>query len=104
MESLTPTAAHALDTIQQTTTHIRILTPHGILEGEHAHPAGVRLSDSLRNAASHERYLMLTNVTLRQLDGSPAHDDLACAPFVLVNAAHAQAIIPLGEATERGSA
>ena len=86
-----------IDTIQQKTTRVRIVTAGGILEGDHAHPAGVRLSDSLRNAASGERYLMLTDVTLRQLDGSQVHADLASAPFILVNTAHAQAIIPLEE-------
>jgi hypothetical protein len=84
-----------IDTLEQKTTRVRIVTAGGILEGNHAHPAGVRLSDSLRNTASGERYLMLTDVILRQLDGSPAHEDLASAPFILVNTAHAQAIIPL---------
>jgi hypothetical protein len=86
---------NTIDAIEQRTTRVRIVTAGGILEGNHAHPAGVRLSDSLRNAASGERYLMLTEVTLRQLDGTPVHVDLATAPFILVNTAHAQAIIPL---------
>jgi hypothetical protein len=85
----------SIDTIEQKKTRVRIVTAGGILEGNNSHPAGVRLSDSLRNAASGERYLMLTDVTLRQLDGSPAHEDLASAPFILVNTAHMQAIIPL---------
>jgi hypothetical protein len=38
---------------------------------------------------------MLNHVTLRQLDGSQVHADHASAPFILVNTAHAQAIIPL---------
>jgi hypothetical protein len=87
--------AATLDSIRRTSTRVRVLTSAGILEGDHAHPAGARLSDSLRNAATGERYLLLTNVTLRRLDGTPAHADLGSAPFVLVNTAHAHAIIPL---------
>ncbi len=94
----TSTAANALDSIQRVTTRVRILMDGSMIEGDHAHPAGVRLSDSLRNAASGERYMLLTDVTVRQLDGSAAHDELATAPFVLVNTAHAQAIIPLEQA------
>jgi sulfur transfer complex TusBCD TusB component (DsrH family) len=70
----------------------------GILEGSHTHPAGVRLSDSLRNAASTERYLLLSDVVLHALDGSEAHSELSRASFMLVNTAHAHAIVPLDEA------
>jgi hypothetical protein len=92
-----PAAPHALDAIQKTKTRVRILTGAGIIEGDQAHPAGIRLSEFLRNAASHEKYLLLTSVTVRQLDGVAAHDDLSHAEFILVNTAHAHAIIPLGE-------
>lgn len=92
-----PAAPHALDTIQQTQTRVRVVTGAGIIEGHQSHPAGIRLSDFLRNAASHEKYLLLTDVTLRALDGTPARDDLSSAEFILVNTAHAHAIIPLGE-------
>jgi hypothetical protein len=95
MNTTSMPAQTSIDTIEQKTTRVRIVTAGGIVEGDHAHPAGVRLSDSLRNAASSERYLMLNHVTLRQLDGSQVHADLASAPFILVNTAHAQAIIPL---------
>ena len=95
MNATSMPANPSLDTIQQTMTRVRIVTAGGILEGNHSHPAGVRLSDSLRNSSSSERYLVLTDVTLRQLDGTLAHEDLASAPFVLVNTAHTQAIIPL---------
>lgn len=88
-------APNALDQIQRTITRVRVLVDGALLEGDHAHPSGVRLSDSLRNAASSERYMLLTNVTLRHLDGTEAHGDFASAPFILVNTAHAQAIIPL---------
>jgi hypothetical protein len=91
-------SANTLDSIQRVTTRVRILMDGAMLEGDHTHPAGVRLSDSLRNAASGERYMLLTDVTVRQLDGSAAHGDLATAPFVLVNTAHAQAIIPMEQA------
>ena len=92
-----PSAPHDLDTIQTAKTRVRILTGAGIIEGDQSHPAGIRLSEFLRNAASHERFLLLTNVTVRQLDGASAHDDLASAEFILVNTAHAHAIVPLGE-------
>ncbi len=83
-----------IDGIQRTKTRVRVVMNAGILEGDHAHPAGVRLSDSLRNAASSERYLVLSDVTLHHLDGTVAQDDLSHAPFVLVNTAHVHAIIP----------
>jgi len=91
----TLTATPSLDSIERKTTRVRVLTSAGILEGDHAHPAGVRLSDSLRNAATSERYLLLTNVMVHHLDGTQADGDLGVASFILVNTAHAHAIIPL---------
>jgi hypothetical protein len=79
------------------TTRVRVFTPSGIVEGEYHHPPGVRLSDSLRNAATGERYMLLTDVTLRAVDGSAVSADIATAPFILINTQHASAIIPLGE-------
>jgi|CXWL01.1.fsa_nt_gi hypothetical protein len=92
----TPTANPVtLDALDRKTTRVRVLMNAGILEGDHPHPPGVQLSESLRNAASHERYLLLTNVTIHHLDGTAAHGDLARAPFVLINTAQTHAIIPL---------
>jgi hypothetical protein len=76
-------------------TRVRVFTPSGIIEGEYPHPAGVRLSDSLRNAATAERYILLTDVTLRSLHGEPLDGGLESAPFVLLSTAHASLIIPL---------
>lgn len=94
----TPTANPVtIDALDRKTTRVRILLNASILEGDHPHPPSIRLSESLRNSASHERYLLLTNVTIHNLDGSAAHGDLVNAPFVLVNTALTQAIIPLEE-------
>jgi hypothetical protein len=78
-------------------TRVRVFTPSGIIEGDYPHPVGVRLSDSLRNTASAERYILLTDVTLRSLQGEPLEGGLGAAPFVLLSTAHASLIIPLGE-------
>jgi hypothetical protein len=78
-------------------TRVRVFTPSGIIEGDYPHPAGVRLSDSLRNAATAERYILLTDVTLRSLQGEPLEGGLGSAPFILLSTAHASLIIPLGE-------
>ena len=78
-------------------TRVRVFTPSGIIEGDYPHPAGVRLSDSLRNAATTERYILLTDVTLRSLQGEPLDGGLGAAPFILLSMAHASLIIPLDE-------
>jgi len=82
--------------VQRSKTRVRIFTPSGVLEGDYAHPPGVRLSDSLRNVATAERYMLLTDVTMRT--GNPEIDAaVGTAPFILLNTAHANVIIPLGE-------
>jgi hypothetical protein len=78
-------------------TRVRVFTPSGIVEGQYHHPPGVRLSDSLRNAATGERYMLLTAVTIRGVDGSAVADDISTANFILINTQHASAIIPLDE-------
>lgn len=88
------------DYLQRQTTRVRIFTTWGIVEGEYAHPPGVLLSNSLRNAGASERYLILTSATMRTLDGSEIDRDVAHAPFVLVNPAQASAIIPLDAESE----
>lgn len=91
-----PTASPiTLDALERKTTRVRVLINAAMLEGDHPHPPGVKLSESLRNAATHDRYLFLTNVTVHSLDGTAVHGDLASAPFILVNTAQAHAIIPL---------
>jgi hypothetical protein len=82
-------------------TQVRIFTPAGIVEGKFYHAPGVRLSDYLRNAASSERYLMLTDVTVRALD-SAANAVPETAPFILISSAHANMIVPLEDAAESG--
>lgn len=83
--------------MQKATTRVRVFTPSGIVEGEYHHPQGVRLSDSLRNAATGERFMLLTEVTIRAVDGSAVSAEIATAPFILINTQHASALIPLDE-------
>lgn len=78
-------------------TRVRIFTASGLVEGDYSHAPGVRLSDSLRNAATNERYMLLTDVTIAGTHAA-ADDAAARAPFVLLNAAHASVIIPLEDA------
>jgi hypothetical protein len=77
--------------IERASSRVRVLTPSGVIEGSHHHPPGVRLSDSLRNQVTGERYMLLTDVTIRA-DGQDTS-----APFVLVNTQHASVIVPLEE-------
>lgn len=83
--------------LEKTKTRVRIFTPSGVIEGEYAHAPGVRLSDSLRNAATGERYMVLTDVTI----GSGSESDAATppdqAPFILLSTAHISLIVPLGD-------
>lgn len=94
------TATILPDYLQRQTTRVRIFTTWGIVEGDYAHPPGVLLSNSLRNAGASARYLILTNATMRALDGSEMDPDAAYAPFVLVNPAQASAIVPLEAESE----
>jgi hypothetical protein len=90
-------APAATEYIERKKTRLRVFTPSGIIEGDHSHPPGVRLSDSLRNAVTGERYLMLTDVTIRSMAGDEIDGSVSSAPFVLINAAHANVLIPLEE-------
>jgi hypothetical protein len=71
--------------VQRVSTRVRVYTPSGVVEGS-------RLSDSLRNAATGERYMLLTDVTL-----SSAGDRTDTATFVLISTQAASVIIPLDE-------
>ena len=91
------TAAPSAEYLARATTRVRIFTPSGVLEGLYAHPTGVRLSDSLRNSASSERYILLTDVRIRSLDGGGIDGEVDSAPFVLLRSEHASMIVPLDE-------
>lgn len=77
--------------VAKASSRVRIYTPSGVLEGSHHHPPGVRLSDSLRNQATGEKYIMLTDVSISHLDGTVSPP----AEFVLVNTQHASVIVPI---------
>lgn len=77
--------------IERISSRVRVYTPSGVIEGSHHHAPGVRLSDSLRNQATSERYMLLTDALLR------ADDQESELPFVLVNTQHASVIVPLEE-------
>ncbi|MHB8684129.1 MAG: hypothetical protein ACYC9X_07390 [Dehalococcoidia bacterium] len=88
------------DYAEKQSTKVRIFTPAGVVEGLYHHPPGVRLSDSLRNSATGERYMMLTDVTVRPIDGSAGPDAVPhTAPFILISSAHANMIVPLEDAS-----
>lgn len=87
--SETSTAPSA-EFVAKESSRVRIYTPSGVLEGSHHHPPGVRLSDALRNQATGEKYMLLTEVSIRHLDGA-----VSAAEFVLVNTQHASVIVPL---------
>lgn len=78
--------------VERKATQVRVITPAGALVGNYHHPPGVRLSDSLRNAATGERYMMLTDVEITEGDGMKT-----AAPFVLVASSAVSVIFPLEE-------
>jgi hypothetical protein len=78
--------------VDKSSSRVRVYTPSGVLEGSHHHPPQVRLSDMLRNQASTEKYMLLTDVEIQHVDGSSLK-----AAFVLVSTAHASVIVPLDE-------
>ena len=78
--------------VDRASSRVRIFTPAAVLEGWHSHPHGVRLSDSLRNQVTGEKYMLLTDVTVQANDGSQSN-----APFVLINSQNATVIVPLEE-------
>ena len=79
--------------VERQATEVRVITPAGTLQGKYHHPPGVRLSDSLRNAATGERYMMLTDVSVSENNGTTT-----TAPFVLVASTAVSVIIPLEDA------
>ncbi len=90
-------ATGGIEQVQREATRVRVFTPSGIVEGDYHHPPGIRLSDSLRNAAGSERYLLLTDVSIRSMSGGDIADDVSSAAFILINTQHASVIVPLGE-------
>lgn len=90
-----PAAAGTAEYMQKAKTRVRMYTPSGIVEGDYSHVEGVRLSDSLRNAATGERYILLTDVTISPISGGDAIGEPVS--FILLSTAHISVIIPLGE-------
>ncbi len=90
-------ATGATELLPREATRVRVFTPSGIVEGEYHHPPGIRLSDSLRNAATGERYLLLTDVSIRSATGGELPGDVSSAAFILINTQHASVIVPIGE-------
>jgi hypothetical protein len=82
--------------VEKVSSRVRVYTPTVTIEGSHHHPPGVRLSDLLRNQATGEKYMLLTDARLLGPDGSAS-----AAPYVLINTAHASVILPLEEADDR---
>lgn len=98
--SFTMQAASSAEYVEKAKTRLRVITPSGIVEGDYSHAPGVRLSDALRNAASNERYVLLTEVTIRPLaPGAEATGGEESASFVLLSTGHASLMIPLDEQT-----
>lgn len=89
------TDAHG-EFIQRESSKVRVFTPSGIIDGMYHHVPGVRLSDSLRNATG-ERYMLLTDVSIRALDGASIDADVRTATFILIATQHASVIVPLEE-------
>ena len=79
-------------------SRVRIFTLSGLLEGLHHHLPGVRLSDYLRNQVTAERYLLLTDVTIRENGGATSQ-----AAFVLVNTQHVTVIVPDEDQSEQAA-
>ena len=85
-----------LGDMERVKTRVQVFTGAVLIEGEYSHLPGVQLSDSLRNASTAERYLLLHNVTIHSIDGRDVHQSASKAPFVLVNTSHASVVVPLG--------
>ena len=86
---------HSALYVERVRSRLRVFTPSGIVEGSHHHAPGVRLSDALRNQVTGEKYMLLTDVTMRAADGT----DLGAAPFVLIRTEQASVVLPLDEET-----
>ncbi len=82
--------------IQREASRVRVFTPSGIIDGLYHHVPGVRLSDALRNATN-ERHMLLTDVSIRNLDGGAIESEVATASFILINTQHASVIVPLDD-------
>ncbi len=97
MNDTIPALNHQSEYVEKEKTRVRAFTPSGIIEGDYSHPPRVRLSDSMRNSATGERYILLTDVTIRSAEGGSLEEALASAPFVLLSTNHISLLVPLGE-------
>ena len=84
--------AQRAEYVEKVSSRVRVYTPTVIIEGSHHHPPGIRLSDLLRNQATGEKYMLLTDAILTAPDGSES-----TAGYVLINTAHASVILPIEE-------
>ncbi|HYM15087.1 MAG TPA: hypothetical protein VEZ14_05970 [Dehalococcoidia bacterium] len=87
-------------------TRVRIFTASGLVEGDYSHAPGVRLSDSLRNAATNERYMLLTDVTiagstLRPMTLPPARLSCCSTPRTPASSSRSKTRSPRRSATPR---
>jgi hypothetical protein len=82
--------------VQKKASRMRALTPVGVIEGLFHHAPGARLSDALRNLSREERYLALTDLTVRPL-GDPEVESVERAEFGLLSLEHVAIIVPLEE-------
>ncbi len=96
-ETSSAAAAATPEYMQKAKTRVRVFTPSGVIEGDYSHPPGVRLSDSLRNSATGERFMLLTDVTIRSVEGNDIDAKIDSAPFVLLSTSHASLLVPLAE-------
>jgi hypothetical protein len=80
--------------VEKKGSRLRAVTPVGIVEGCFHHAPGARLSDAIRNLSPGERYMALTDLTVRPFGSSDA-DVVEQAAFGLLNLEQVAMIVPL---------
>lgn len=87
--------ANRADYIERAAKRLIVCTPTATFEGTFYYPMAARLSDAIRTAFTSEHGFLLTDVVIS--DKPSLAEPASRAPFVYINGAHVNVVIPVEE-------
>ena len=83
------------DSMDRQVTRVAVITTSGAFEGDFSYHRGDRISDAIRTS---EGYILLTDVRIQLTIDVPL--TATNAPFLLINSAHIDVIVPLDQSEQ----
>jgi hypothetical protein len=84
--------------VARASTRLIVCTPTARFEGTFHYPIAARLSDAIRMAFTSEHHFLLTDVSIS--DNDSLAESASRAPFICINGAHVDVVIPMEEAAQ----